>query len=97
MLHDRLRAKRGLVGSSGTDVEPMELDRSVWDIYVFISHYITFSRTTSFEDIGGLDHHIRALKEMIVFPLLYPEIFQRFNVLVSTERFAPLQHFFFVP
>jgi len=27
-----------------------------------------------------LDHHIRALKEMVVFPLLYPEIFEKFSV-----------------
>lgn len=37
-------------------------------------------RTTTFEHIGGLDHHIRALKEMIVFPMMYPEVFQRFKV-----------------
>eukprot|EP00111_Clytia_hemisphaerica_P018767 TCONS_00055493-protein len=35
---------------------------------------------TSFEDVGGLDHHIRSLKEMVVFPLLYPEIFQKFSI-----------------
>lgn len=35
---------------------------------------------TSFSDVGGLDHHIRALKEMVVFPLLYPEVFQKFSI-----------------
>lgn len=33
-----------------------------------------------FEDIGGLTQHIQALKEVVVFPLLYPEFFQRFDV-----------------
>ena len=34
----------------------------------------------TFESVGGLGKHIRALKEMIVFPLLYPEIFERFKI-----------------
>lgn len=34
----------------------------------------------SWEDIGGLDHHVRALKEMVALPLLYPEIFEKFNM-----------------
>lgn len=38
------------------------------------------NKTTNFEHIGGLDHHVRALKEMIVFPLLYPEVFERFKI-----------------
>ena len=33
-----------------------------------------------FDSIGGLSKHIRALKEMIVFPLLYPEVFVRFKI-----------------
>jgi SpoVK/Ycf46/Vps4 family AAA+-type ATPase/predicted nucleic acid-binding protein len=32
------------------------------------------------DQIGGLQHHIDALKEMVVLPLLYPEIFQRFDI-----------------
>ena len=34
----------------------------------------------TFDSVGGLGKHIRALKEMIVFPLLYPEIFERFKI-----------------
>lgn len=34
----------------------------------------------SWSDIGGLDHHVRALKEMVALPLLYPEIFEKFNM-----------------
>ena len=33
-----------------------------------------------FDSIGGLSQHISALKEMVVFPLLYPEIFERFKI-----------------
>ncbi|NXW51991.1 ATD2B protein, partial [Nyctiprogne leucopyga] len=33
-----------------------------------------------FDSIGGLSHHILALKEMVVFPLLYPEIFEKFKI-----------------
>jgi len=33
-----------------------------------------------FDSVGGLTKHIRALKEMIVFPLLYPEVFVRFKI-----------------
>ncbi|KAJ3919367.1 AAA-domain-containing protein [Lentinula edodes] len=34
----------------------------------------------TFDEIGGLDDHINSLKEMTVLPLLYPEVFQQFNV-----------------
>ncbi|PWN54474.1 AAA-domain-containing protein [Violaceomyces palustris] len=33
-----------------------------------------------FDSVGGLDHHIQQLKEMVTLPLLYPELFQRFKV-----------------
>lgn len=33
-----------------------------------------------FDSVGGLSNHIYALKEMVVFPLLYPEIFEKFKI-----------------
>ncbi|XP_071409991.1 ATPase family AAA domain-containing protein 2 isoform X2 [Pithys albifrons albifrons] len=33
-----------------------------------------------FDGVGGLSDHIAALKEMVVFPLLYPEVFERFKI-----------------
>lgn len=33
----------------------------------------------SFNSIGGLEKHIHALKEMVLLPLLYPEVFSRFG------------------
>ncbi|KAJ7618497.1 AAA-domain-containing protein [Roridomyces roridus] len=34
----------------------------------------------TFDEVGGLDDHIHALKEMTLLPLLYPEVFQQFRV-----------------
>ncbi|XP_077365895.1 ATPase family AAA domain-containing protein 2B isoform X2 [Festucalex cinctus] len=33
-----------------------------------------------FDQVGGLGNHIQSLKEMVVFPLLYPEVFERFKI-----------------
>ncbi|XP_027808893.2 ATPase family AAA domain-containing protein 2 [Marmota flaviventris] len=33
-----------------------------------------------FDSVGGLSKHIAALKEMVVFPLLYPEVFEKFKI-----------------
>ncbi|KAM9689549.1 ATPase family AAA domain-containing protein 2 isoform 2-T2 [Dama dama] len=33
-----------------------------------------------FDSVGGLSNHIAALKEMVVFPLLYPEVFEKFKI-----------------
>lgn len=40
--------------------------------YVFVA--------VNWDAVGGLDHHIQSLKEMVMFPLLYPEIYDRFNI-----------------
>ena len=34
----------------------------------------------TFAQIGGLDSYIKALKEMVFLPLVYPELFERFHV-----------------
>ena len=41
---------------------------------------MTLDTSVTWDSIGGLDHHIRSLKEMVVFPLLYPEIFSTFSI-----------------
>jgi ATP-dependent 26S proteasome regulatory subunit len=33
-----------------------------------------------FEDVGGCQDHIEFLKEMVVFPLIYPEVFNKFSI-----------------
>jgi SpoVK/Ycf46/Vps4 family AAA+-type ATPase len=37
-------------------------------------------KSVSFDNIGGLDEHIQSLKEAVVFPLLYPELFEKFQI-----------------
>lgn len=32
-----------------------------------------------FDSVGGLENHIKALKEMVLLPLLYPDVFSRFK------------------
>lgn len=41
---------------------------------------MTIDRSVTFDSVGGLGKHVQALKEMVVFPLLYPEIFERFKI-----------------
>lgn len=36
--------------------------------------------TVRFDNIGGHRNHIQSLKEMVVFPLLYPEVFEKFKI-----------------
>jgi hypothetical protein len=40
---------------------------------------IAVDSSIGFSSVGGLDNHVRALKEMVVLPLLYPDVFQRFE------------------
>ena len=37
-------------------------------------------REVTFEQVGGLEEYVRSLKEMVLFPLLYPEVFQKFTI-----------------
>lgn len=37
-------------------------------------------QNVTFDGVGGLQHHIEQLKEMVSLPLLYPEIFMRFHI-----------------
>uniref|UniRef100_A0A914H4P0 Bromo domain-containing protein n=1 Tax=Globodera rostochiensis TaxID=31243 RepID=A0A914H4P0_GLORO len=33
-----------------------------------------------FEQVGGLAQHIQSLKEIVLFPMLYPHLYERFNI-----------------
>lgn len=33
-----------------------------------------------FDKVGGLEGHLKCLKEMVVFPMLYKEIFEKFKI-----------------
>ncbi|XP_063041992.1 ATPase family AAA domain-containing protein 2-like isoform X2 [Engraulis encrasicolus] len=37
-------------------------------------------QSIGFDAVGGLTSHIAALKEMVIFPLLYPEVFEKFKI-----------------
>ncbi|XP_072218454.1 ATPase family AAA domain-containing protein 2B isoform X2 [Leuresthes tenuis] len=41
---------------------------------------MNLDNSVRFDSVGGLGNHIQSLKEMVVFPLLYPEIFERFKI-----------------
>lgn len=41
---------------------------------------VQIDETVSFGDIGGLSEYIDALKEMVFFPLLYPDFFASYNI-----------------
>ncbi|XP_075057470.1 ATPase family AAA domain-containing protein 2B isoform X2 [Mixophyes fleayi] len=41
---------------------------------------MNLDRSVRFDSVGGLSQHIYALKEMVVFPLLYPEVFEKFRI-----------------
>ncbi|XP_056420301.1 ATPase family AAA domain-containing protein 2B isoform X2 [Hyla sarda] len=41
---------------------------------------MNLDRSVRFDSVGGMSQHIYALKEMVVFPLMYPEIFEKFKI-----------------
>ncbi|KAM8805426.1 putative cell division cycle ATPase, partial [Eudromia elegans] len=47
---------------------PRSISNSIWNTRV------------RFDGVGGLSEHIAALKEMVILPLLYPEVFEKLQV-----------------
>lgn len=43
---------------------------------------MTIDTSVTFNSIGGLGKHLNSLKEMVIFPLVYPEVFEKFKVQV---------------
>eukprot|EP00063_Salmo_salar_P057920 XP_014032755.1 PREDICTED: ATPase family AAA domain-containing protein 2-like [Salmo salar] len=41
---------------------------------------MAIDQSVRFDSVGGLTSHISALKEMVVFPLIYPEVFDKFKI-----------------
>lgn len=37
-------------------------------------------KAVRFSSVGGLDNHVRCLREMVVLPMMYPEVFERFQI-----------------
>ncbi|KAG0328484.1 ATPase AAA domain-containing protein 2B [Dissophora globulifera] len=42
---------------------------------------LAVGNTVDFDKVGGLDHHIKSLKEMVILPLLYPEVYSHFQMM----------------
>ncbi|XP_029370589.1 ATPase family AAA domain-containing protein 2-like isoform X3 [Echeneis naucrates] len=59
----------------GTRQEKMNAGAGLADI-----DPMAIDQSVGFDSIGGLSGHISALKEMVVFPLLYPEVFDNFRI-----------------
>ena len=36
--------------------------------------------TMQWDSIGGMDDHIKSLKEMVLFPLIFPQVFEKFSI-----------------
>ena len=54
----------GLNSKVGADIQPLQVD----------------DQSVSFNDIGGLSKYIDALKEMVFFPLSYPDFFASYHI-----------------
>eukprot|EP00116_Pleurobrachia_bachei_P010366 sb/3470628/ len=41
---------------------------------------MSLDKKTNFTHVGGLGDHLNSLREMIIFPMMYPEVFDKFSV-----------------
>ena len=58
----------------GKLVNQQNLVELLFIVKVFVSDQVMF------DAVGGLNKQIRALKEMVLFPLMYPEVFEKFKI-----------------
>ncbi|XP_063006939.1 ATPase family AAA domain-containing protein 2-like [Melospiza melodia melodia] len=61
--------------STGVDKDTMKTGGSLADM-----EQMQIDGSVQFDGVGGLSDHISSLKEMVIFPLLYPEIFERLKI-----------------
>ena len=61
-------------------IQPLNAESSKHDLLKADATPVSVDKSISWDSIGGLKDHVLALKEMIVLPLLYPEVFQQLNV-----------------
>uniref|UniRef100_A0A8C3PYW7 ATPase family AAA domain-containing protein 2 n=1 Tax=Chrysolophus pictus TaxID=9089 RepID=A0A8C3PYW7_CHRPC len=59
----------------GVRKDRMKIGKSLADV-----DPMQIDSSVRFDAVGGLSDHISALKEMVIFPLLYPEVFERFKI-----------------
>ncbi|KAG1677087.1 ATPase family AAA domain-containing protein 2B [Nymphon striatum] len=41
---------------------------------------MALDKSVTFDKVGGVNHHIQSLKEMVLLPIMYPEVFEQFQV-----------------
>ncbi|KIK79961.1 hypothetical protein PAXRUDRAFT_159899 [Paxillus rubicundulus Ve08.2h10] len=80
----------GAVGAGGAGLFPSDLATAaagtpsnlgkIGDSALADADPLGVNQNVTFDEVGGLDDHIHSLKEMTLLPLLYPEVFQRFNL-----------------
>ncbi|XP_041268950.1 ATPase family AAA domain-containing protein 2-like [Onychostruthus taczanowskii] len=61
--------------STGVDKDTMKTGGSLTGV-----EQMQIDGSVQFDGVGGLSDHISSLKEMVIFPLLYPEIFERLKI-----------------
>uniref|UniRef100_A0A8C0UJN4 ATPase family AAA domain-containing protein 2-like n=1 Tax=Cyanistes caeruleus TaxID=156563 RepID=A0A8C0UJN4_CYACU len=61
--------------STGVDKDTMKIGGSLAGV-----EHMQIDGSVQFDAVGGLSDHISSLKEMVIFPLLYPEIFERLKI-----------------
>ncbi|CAG9788857.1 unnamed protein product [Diatraea saccharalis] len=64
---------KGRQKSRGTD-DKKSSDRALRDIQP-----VEVDGSVRFSSVGGLEEHIKCLREMVLFPLMYPDLFQKFK------------------
>ncbi|KAI8458156.1 hypothetical protein BY996DRAFT_4577555 [Phakopsora pachyrhizi] len=70
----------GLLDPGGMAAGPSNLGKVSDSANLADTDPLGVQTSIDFSQVGGMDHHIQQLKEMVSLPLLYPEIFQRFQV-----------------
>ena len=77
-----LQSRRSLLPMNFTvsDMTQTQKDRKAIGSSLADVDPMSIDKTVTFESIGGMNKHIRSLKEMILLPFLYPELFAKFNI-----------------
>ncbi|KAM8797974.1 ATPase family AAA domain-containing protein 2-like [Eudromia elegans] len=62
------------------DLEGIHKDRMKSGASLLDATSMPIDTAVRFDGVGGLSEHIAALKEMVILPLLYPEVFEKLQV-----------------
>ncbi|KAM8804342.1 ATPase family AAA domain-containing protein 2-like [Eudromia elegans] len=62
------------------DLKGIHKDRMKSGVSLLDATSMPIDTAVRFDGVGGLSEHIAALKEMVILPLLYPEVFEKLKV-----------------